>query len=294
MISSKTLYSKYFAEYKLDANTLQKLQNTLLEILVDVKKVCDKHNIDYMLSGGTLLGAIRHNGFIPWDDDIDIMMCRTEYERFVPLFRNTFSDKYMLVEPLETEYYVSKAPKIFLKNSEYIEIANAGIPEYGMVFLDLFIIENMAPVGIQRQIVSKIYDFAYKASSLCVDYKFPSPIIENKAETNYEIRKYYSFRKRFGWLFTLFGGMTFYLRIIEKIARKYNHTGWLGVPSAISYNREIFEESVFLEVCEHEFCGYNMKIPKHYDLYLQNLYGDYMKIPPVEKREMHVAYRIHL
>ena len=86
--------------------------------------------------------------------------------------------------------------------------------------------------------------------------------------------------------------MKFYLRICENVANQKNNTGWLGIPSAISYQKEIFQEKVFRELITTDFCGYEVKIPAAYDVYLKNLYGDYMKIPPVEKREYHAAYKI--
>ena len=87
MRTSKSLYSRCFEEYRLSDETLKKLQNELLLMLIDVKSVCDSCQINYMLSGGSMLGAVRHQGFIPWDDDIDIMMLRSEYERFKDSFR---------------------------------------------------------------------------------------------------------------------------------------------------------------------------------------------------------------
>ena len=117
MKDSKNLYTRCFSEYKLSDEDLKKLQSELLEILVDIKTVCDKHQIDYMLCGGTMLGAIRHKGFIPWDDDVDIMMLRNEYNKFKAVFDEELSEKYVLAEPLSSPRYFSKMVKVFKKDT---------------------------------------------------------------------------------------------------------------------------------------------------------------------------------
>lgn len=292
MKASKSLYSVCFEEYKLSQEMLSKLQHELLLMFLDIKSVCDKQDIDYMLSGGTMLGAIRHKGFIPWDDDIDIMMLRDEYERFIEIFRKEYSDKYTVLEPLTDEHYVSKMVKIYKKGTTYIEIPTAGVHGPDMIFVDLFIIENVPAPGLLRKLKAKVYDFAFKASSVCIDYRYPSPVIEEKTKTNKDLKKYYNFRKKLGFIFCHLGGMKFYLRICDAIANQKNSTGWLGIPSGISYQKEIFPDTVYRELTKTYFCGYEVKIPAAYDKYLQNLYGDYMQIPPVEKREYHVAYKI--
>ena len=294
MISSKSMYSKYFSEYRLSMNQIKELQKTLLEMFIDIKEVCDKYQINYMLSGGTLLGAVRHKGFIPWDDDIDIMMLRKDYERFAAVFQRELAEKYELAEPLSDSKYVSKAPKIFKKGTTYVEVASCGIQKFDMIFIDVFIIENMAEPGLQRKIISKIYDFAFKAASVCVDYKYPSSVIIEKGKVEKDVKEYYTLRRRLGWIFSHVGGMRFYLKLVDKIGKKYKESNWLGVPSAISYNREIFDKKVFTELTEGEFCGIAVKIPKQYDVYLTNLYGDYMELPPENKREVHVAYKLLL
>ena len=114
MKSSKQIYSTYFKEYEIDSEGIKALHDALLGMYIDIKSVCDKHGIKCMLSGGTLLGAIRHKGFIPWDDDIDIMMIREEYEKFVKVFPGEFADKYELVKQLSPVYF-NKQPKFFKK-----------------------------------------------------------------------------------------------------------------------------------------------------------------------------------
>ena len=290
--SSKSLYSTCFTKYKLTSEQLLNLQHELLKMLIDVKNICDSNNIDYMLSGGTLLGAIRHKGFIPWDDDIDIMMTRNEYDKFKVCFEAAFKERYQLTEPLSSPRYVSKMVKIYKKNTLFVEIPTAGVHGADMMFIDLFIIENVPSPGLTRKIKSVLYDIAFKASSVCVDYKYPSPIIEDESKNNKELNAYYSSRKRLGALFSHLGGMKFYLSICERIANQKKRTGWYGVPSAISYSREVFPCELFEEIGTAEFCGYEVKIPQNYDAYLKNLYGNYMEVPPPEKREVHSAYKI--
>ncbi len=140
MQDSKSLYTRCFAEYRLSDDTLKKLQQELLTILVDIKTVCDKYQIDYMLCAGTTLGAVRHQGFIPWDDDVDIMMLRGEFYKFKEAFRKEFPDKYELAEPLSDSRYLSKLVKIYKKGTTYVEIPTAGVGGPNMIFVDLFLI----------------------------------------------------------------------------------------------------------------------------------------------------------
>ena len=291
MQSSKRIYSEHFKEYELDEETIGKLHDELLSIFKDIKEFCDAHEIKYILSGGTHLGAIRHKGFIPWDDDIDLMMLREEYEKFQGAFQAEFSDKYELVNPLDKDYF-NKQPKIFKKGTTYVEIPYAGISAHSHLFIDIFVIENVPAPGFRRNLRAKVYDLAFKASSVCIDYKYPSPVIVEKSKTDEEVRKYYKMRRRLGFFFAHLGGMRFYLKICDKLGRYKKNTGWLAVPSAISYTREILPAAVFTELTTGEFEGLSVNILKDFDTYLKNLYKDYMAIPPEDKREKHLAVKI--
>lgn len=289
MKTSKNIYSKSFSEYALSNGELHELQDQLLRMFVDIKGVCDENNIDYMLSGGTLLGAIRHQGFIPWDDDLDLMMTRENYNKFSRAFKQRFEDKYILAEPLCDKYYISKMPKVFLKNSVYVEIPTAGLNAFHMIFIDIFIIENVPDSRVMRKMLGMLYDFCFKASSVCADYLYPSPVILERMKYDKDLEGYYTKRRVWGAFFSRIGGMQFYLKLTNRIAMFTRTSSMLAVPSAISYCREVFNSSVFTEISMGLFCGIEVKIPTNYDVYLKNLYGDYMAIPPIESRELHPA-----
>lgn len=294
MKKAKNIYSRCFREYQLSPAMLKKVQDSLLETFLFIKEICDKYKIDYMMSGGSLLGTIRHEGFIPWDDDIDIMMTRKNYEKFVRAFKKEKNSTYLLAEPLKSKDYFYKMPKIYKKDTVYQTIANAGFDKYNMISIDIFVIEYMPDSGLVRKLIGTFYDLAFRFSSVCIDYKYPSPVILKKAAENEEIREYYTFRRRLGAVASHLFGMRFYLRICERIANRKKQTHYYGVPSAISYNREVFPLRVFDELTTGSFCGFEVKIPKDYDTYLTNLYHDYMQIPPESKREIHVAYKVEI
>ena len=292
MQDSKSIYSKCFTEYRLSDEQLKKLQQELLSMLVDVKSVCDKYQIEYMLGYGTLIGAVRHQGFIPWDDDIDLMMLRSEFERFKEIFCREFPGKYEVVEPLSDPHYVSKMVKIYKKGTVFIEIPTASVGGPDMIFIDLFIVDNVLAPGWKQKLKRLAYKIATRASSVCVDYQYPSEPVMEKCKTNRELKKYYYTRRALGFVFSHLGGMRFYLKLCEDISRQKKVTGWLGTPATGDYIDGAYPERIFKESTEIPFCGYMMKAPKYYDEYLRIMFGDYMQIPPPEKREYHAAYKI--
>ena len=105
---------------ELSKTDLQKLQNCLFEILNDIDQFCVKNNISYFLSGGTALGALRHKGFIPWDDDLDINMTRKDFSIFFMGFEKAFPGKYVVQSSGQTEDYFLTSGRIRLKNSAYV------------------------------------------------------------------------------------------------------------------------------------------------------------------------------
>ena len=127
------------------------LQKTLNGILRDIVSVCAKHHLRYFLGGGSALGAIRHHGFIPWDDDIDINMPREDHDRFVQVFRQEFGTKYWVHTPEETAGYGLLLSRVLLKGTSVRTREDFHNPECG-AFIDIFVIENTYDNAFLRNI----------------------------------------------------------------------------------------------------------------------------------------------
>lgn len=283
--SAKSVLSKY-TEYKLDDAKIDQLHRVLLHILKDFKACCERHGLKYMLCGGSCLGAVRHKGFIPWDDDADVMMPREDFEKIGQAILEDYGNKYSLSDA--KGYHILN---IMLNGTVYEEIWNEDPNRRTSIFLDVYPIDNM-PKRMKRLRAFHFY-WAKHANAFILDYKYPSKYIKTLEKQDKTVRSYYRKRRFLGFLFNAFGGFDHYNRVVDKLARYKKETGYLGIPCAIAYNREKFRAEVLTESIEAEFCGNIFQIPKFYDEYLTNLYGsDYMILPPPEKREVHVSAKL--
>lgn len=130
-----------------DADTLKKVQKLNLMIYKDFAEVCAKHDIEYFAISGTAIGALRHKGFIPWDDDIDIALLREDYEKFVSVFNEELSDKYYLMGPEFEHGYYNLKPHMVLKDTVFVTNEAWSASYRPGFFLDLFIYDNIPVDG---------------------------------------------------------------------------------------------------------------------------------------------------
>ena len=133
----------------LSQQQLKGLQSVLLQIFDDVLTICREENLNYILIGGTAIGAMRHQGFIPWDDDMDIAMPRADFEKFCNAVRTRHGDKYTMLHPQDQENYGRIIPKIRLRGTQYRTFLEWDLDECG-VFIDIFPIENVPDNGFLR------------------------------------------------------------------------------------------------------------------------------------------------
>ena len=282
-LSHKTQYLR-----ELTDDESKSLKSAILEIYKDVSVLCDKHNLTYMMSGGTCLGAIRHQGFIPWDDDLDIMMPRKDYNQLITLLeKGELGEKYEFTYPNADSDANTVFLKIFRRNSKDVELANMNTPFPKGIFLDVFALDAV-PKSKAGQKIKGFIANAIQFISICRLYaQYPSEQLKEYMYLDLDLKKRYRFKLFVGKLFS-FASHAKWLYWFDKfVASSKDGYPW-GIPTGRKYyNGEIFDKSVFVPVKKAMFEGLEVNIPNDVHRYLTNLYKNYMELPPIEKRERH-------
>ena len=258
-------------------NNLRKLQLTELEMLMDIDKLCRKNKIRYFLVGGTLLGAVRHKGFIPWDDDIDIAMPREDYEKFINLCtkKDILGEKYFLHCDETDEKYYNPFIKVKKNNTTFAEKSIEKIDTHKGIFIDIFPYDY---VPKQDSPLQKIQSILVKNIQATVYVK--CNINDSKEQK----------RKILYKIFNMFSTTTLkkMSRTISTIFNKNEANKYVvSLTGCFPYYKEtLLKEKVF-PLKEIEFEGHNFFGLQDNDYYLEKIYGNYMKLPPKNQRMTH-------
>lgn len=250
---------------KIEIDELKKIQ---LKILDDVVAFCDKENLTYFLAYGTLIGAIRHNGYIPWDDDIDLVMPRDDYDYFLRHY-NRSTERYKVLDYEVDPKYLYPFGKVI--DTETLLNENCYIDYELGVNIDIFPLDEVDAEGKMlrhERMVRKIIFFKTMPWS-------------NKRSLMKNI------------VLTLGRGVCSVVPLESLIkhticyAKKLRGTGSekLSVPVDGASSVKVWEKKWFEEVEYHQFEGKEYKIPKEYDVWLRAVYGNYMELPPEDQRE---------
>ena len=272
---------------------LHKIQGDLLEMMKDFAAVFKKHDIKWTLSGGSILGAMRHRGFIPWDDDIDIFMQRAEFEKFRKVFDEELSDKYELFLPGD-ENYIYNMPQIHKKGTKLVSIQSPEVTKGGL-FVDIFILENTYNNAFRRKIHGlKSTMLLFIDSSLRM--KRCKANILKYTDNDPQIKKEVNKRANFSFLFS-FNSLEKWLKITDKYFSKVKEpTDYLVCPSgAKHFFGEIYDRKMFDGYREEPFETEMFCVPIKAEDYINQRYGsDYMQLPKTSERERHIYAQIDL
>lgn len=253
--------------------TKRDIQRHELNILIAVKEICNSHNLKFYLAGGTLLGAIRHRGFIPWDDDIDICMPRPDYEKFISLW------------PKMNQIYVLKSDRLNNWDAPFTKVIDPTTQiesvydeRKGSLWIDVFPVDGL-PSDVKK--VENVY-------KQCNFYRKLLMIAHARlGEGTSQIHKYGKYiLKPIAKLI----GTDYFSKKLEKIACQipYESAKYVGIVTWGLYGvGERMLKSEFEKEVEVEFEGYKMPAFSCWDSYLHGIYGNYMQLPPLEKRQTH-------
>lgn len=262
--------------------SLQEVKDIELDILIHFNEFCKSNNIRYFLAFGTLLGAVRYHGFIPWDDDVDVLVPREDYNRLISLFQD--DDKYRLYAFERNGEYRFPFAKLTNCKTRLIELA---YPNNGV---DLGVSIDVFPLDYWHD----DYKLAQKeVKKIARDVSFLGWTKANKIEIKNPIRFVI-------WkliiAFCKLQGSGHYIKKITNRSTKYNKVGSVFAGAKvwpIWGERCIIPAEVFTDCVDIEFEGEMFPAPIGYDTYLTCLYGDYMPEPPVEKRKTHHSFKAY-
>ncbi len=260
---------------------LAKLHEVSMLLLEKADSVMKESSVAYMLDAGTLLGAIRHKGFIPWDDDADICMMREEYDKFLKIAPSLFNGDFDFILPGQKgdNKFYDFVPKITYKK---MCVAQAGLDDsfyggkYSNPALDIFVIDKVPDSKLGQAIHTKALIFIYGMAMghrREIDY---SKYSKAEAAVIFVLSK-------IGKLIPLHMIAAWY-EAVAKMFSKKNKSKVMSTHSAMDHFGDCYEYEWYKDACEKEFCGKLFPVPCGFDGILTKHYKDYMTLPPEEKR----------
>lgn len=260
---------------------MNKFQEVLLEIALEVDRICKKHDIKYFLDSGTALGAVRHQGFIPWDDDLDIGMLREDYEKFLQVAQDELGDKYFLQTVDTDKYYNNFFAKIRKNDTEAIEPAIRKSKMHKGIWIDIFPFDYISREKVMERL-KQVNELQYLYDCMLL----PHPYAKPELSLEY-VKKYLKHKlKRLIWPIK-YGKENIKDQIFNNINKKYEDEDQVIVCYPYINPIIYFEKDIFASVKDIEFEGEKFKILDKVDKYLEQVYGDYMTIPDVEDQQTH-------
>lgn len=267
------------------------MRKIMIEILQTVIEICDREGLTYMMSGGSCLGTIRHQGFIPWDDDLDIMMPRKDYDKLIRLCsEGSLGDDYEFTCPDKSRDSNTVFLKVFRKGTLNVELANISTPFPKGVFIDVFPID-VVPTGRIAQRIKGFISNTIQFLGICSLYgQYPSRQLKEFMQMDCGLATRYKIKSVIGRIISVVPHKTWMYMFDRFVSSSKDGQLW-GIPTGRKYyNGEIFNRDTFVPVKTAQFEGITVNIPNDTDSYLRNLYNDYMQIPPIEKRERHFIF----
>lgn len=274
-----------YKEY--DPAVLKKVQDTQLGILEDFIKVCDKYRLTYFMLGGTGIGVVRHQGFIPWDDDIDVAMPREDYDKFMKVMDPELGDKYKILTPLVDKNYACNVTHLQKKGTKFVPYVSRKMKCDLCIDIDIFPLDHMPDDPKKRRRQLKRTWFLNKLIFLCGS---PEPIIPWEGLKKYIAQFICACTHYVLKIFHV--SPRFLYKCLLHEAKRYNdqETKYINAFEVTMSDRAYISKSELYPLKKMPFEQLMVNMPNDYDIYLRRLFGDYMQMPPEDKRVNHCPY----
>ena len=264
-----------------DDELLQHIKDVELLILKDFIEICEENDIGYYLWFGTEIGAVRHQGFIPWDDDIDVVMFREDYEKLLKVMEEKDCEKYTILDSRYDEHYFFQFGRISLNGTHWTEFWDDEVPFKLGLHVDLFILDKVPKNKFKRFIYMRrclIFCKLYAISTI----------------------KFYDYNKIFVLALNLCHnifnkiGLTpkYFQKRSLKLFRKYENTESEYIADLTMNELPYFKISDFKPAKKVKFEDLDVFVANNQDATLGQIFGDYMQLPPEEERVAHILNEI--
>ena len=272
-----------------EPEVLKRLQNECLSILDDFIRICEDYHLEYFGIAGTGIGAIRHHGFIPWDDDIDIAMPRKDFEKLIKIVEKKMSDRYLILNAKNDPKYPLMTTRLVKKGTVFIEEVMKDVDCPFGIFLDLYVLDNVADNPVLCQLQSWT---AWFWSKLMILRSIPRPTLQQRG-----------IKAKLIWMVCglVHRGMKLlhvspeWLRdCCEAECRRYNKkkTNRMAFLPDTSPYWNVVDKRYYHPLKKLEFEGRMLNFPNNIEDMLTRMYGDFMQLPPEDKRKTHYPYRL--
>ncbi len=272
--------------FMMDQDDKLKLHSHILDIFQEIIRVCDDCHITYFIMGGTALGAVRHGGFIPWDDDLDIGMMRQDYERFLREAPRCLRQD-LFLQTYETE---KKSPFYFAKvrksHTKFVEKYCRNLHIHDGIYVDIFPYDNIPDAKVER-------NNYYKKSKILLNLYIAKCLTGTSVEySGWKNLCYKSIRTIFHILLLPIP-KSFLFRLVDKNLQRYNssdteYVGYGGLPKIQVPKNDVVSPA------EIKFEGLMVKCPRNIENYLHDNFGDYRQLPPKNERKGHAPYKMQV
>lgn len=278
--------------YPMSNEEKAQLQAHLRRMYIDLEKVCNRHGLQMMVAYGSVLGALRHDGFIPWDDDMDLLMPREDYDKLVNEYATELPPQYKIYGPNTGNGARNRFGQIVDTSTRLISVGFKDEPQFG-IYLDVFVLEN-CPTNRWLRIFRMLKQNFYLLATTCTfDLVYDTDVRRKVMTSLPELKKAYRRRKLIGRLFS-FRSANAWADSFDKAAQYYKNTGYYCVPSGGTLERyhEPIPIGEYIPVIRHKFDDIEVNIPSQAVRHLEREYGEWTSIPPVDKREQHFVESI--